>query len=363
MYWALWVVMVIGTIKEQKDEKNAKKWFVAIVLIMLVMAALRYGQGTDYFTYELWYNRQITHGVEIGYVLLTGLLYQAGIPFAGCIAVIAAIEMLCFYVFIQKYSPYKLVSVLLLYPTIYLTYMFSLIRQSLALAVFCGIAIPFLMEKKYIKYCMGVLLAASFHQTALILLVLPIVLKFRYKQLALLTIPAAIVGVGSCLIDLRPLMIWFLGSRGAYYAATWGNTDISIMGIVERTLMIFVIWWASRQYISGIRDEKTTLNLCRIYTFGYILSLLAVRYQLLSSRLGAYCKITELVLIPRLMVEMDKKTRRIVMGLLILYSFLFLYKNIWSYIVQSGYQNVSVWTYPWITVFTKELAVFRVIFK
>lgn len=357
MYWILWATIVIGTIKEQKDEKNTQKWYIAVFFIMLIMAGLRYGQGTDYFTYENWYKYQVKDDVEIGYVLLTGIMYKIGMSFSTCMSVIVTLEMLLFYSFIKKYSPYKLASVLMLYPTIYLTYMFSLIRQSLALAFFCGIALPFLLEEKYIKYLCGVLLAASFHQTALIMLVLPTICKMKYKYISLLTIPASIAGMGFCLIDLRPLMISLLGGRGAYYASTWGNVDVSVMGIAERTLMMFVIWWASRPYL--LEEENKVLNLCKIYTFGYILSILSVRYQLISSRLGSYCKITELVLLPCLMKDMDKKTRKIVLIFLILYSLIFLYKNIWSYIIQGDYQNTNVWTYPWITLFTKELLVFR----
>ena len=60
----------------------------------------------------------------------------------------------------------------MLYPVLYLVYMVSGLRQGLAVCLFLGIALPFLMERKWIAYVITIFLTLSFHRVAFAWLVL-----------------------------------------------------------------------------------------------------------------------------------------------------------------------------------------------
>lgn len=70
----------------------------------------------------------------------------------------------------------------------------NIMRQALAIAIFLWAYDYFYKEKKYLKFFIGVVLASTFHSTALVLLALPLIslIKFKTKPM-LLTVGASIL--------------------------------------------------------------------------------------------------------------------------------------------------------------------------
>ena len=373
MYWLMWIILAIGAAIEVYDEvllpkrhqmlqcKYKKTYFDISVICMILMAALRYGQGTDYFAYSYLYHIDVYPFVDLvnkepGYVFCAFMLNKMGVPFQVFVALLAIFSMCCFCHFINKYAPYKTMGLLLLYPTLYLTYIFSAFRQSAAIAIFCGFCVPCLVEKKWWKYIIGLVIAAFFHKTVLVMVILPLVCKLKYKHLCKLVIIAVLGGVILCLVDVSVPLKFILQDRAVVYAVTWGKRDISIMGIAERTFLAgFVLWNSLR---CNAEDEEPIISNKKIYIAGYMLSVLVVRYSMLSSRLGVYCKALDIVLIPMLLYRMKPKRKGIIAAIILLYAFVFMYKNIASYIVQGGYNCTNVWSYPYISIFNKEALLF-----
>lgn len=367
MYWLMWGILSFGVLMEvygteiiYKNQplvkaKSVSVYFIFATVCMFLMAALRYGQGQDYMAYASLYQIDVYPYVDLvnkepGYVFCAFMLNKMGVPFEVFVALLAAFEMYCFYRCIMKYGEYKIMGLLLLYPTLFLTYMFSGFRQAGAIAIFCGFVIPCLKEKKWLKFVIAVLAAASFHKTVLVMLILPIIYKIKYKNMCKLILAAAAAGVVLCLVDVSGPLTFILQDRAVVYVEAWGNSDISIMGIAERTLLAgFVVW---NIYKAGYEEEDCVTVFSKIYLAGYMLSVLTVRYQLMSSRLGVYCKALDIVLIPMLIYRMKPRSRKIMTAIVLAYAFVFLYKNIAMYIAQGGY-NATVWTYPYITIFNK----------
>lgn len=365
----MWAILTIGAAIEVYDEvlftkkrrmiqkKYKNSYFIIAAICMTLMAALRYGQGQDYCAYEYLYHIDVYPYVDLvnkepGYVFCAFMLNKLGVPYQVFVAILAVFEMYCFCRFINRYSPYKVMGLLLLYPTLYLTYMFSGFRQAVAIAIFCGFLVQYLDEKKWLKYFVGLAIAACFHKTVLVMVILPFVCKIKYKHLCKLVPVAVVGGILLCLIDVSVPLEFILQDRAVVYAVTWGERDISVMGIAERTLLAgFVLWNSLR---SKAEDGDSIITLSKIYIAGYMLSVLAVRYSMMSSRLGVYCKALDLVLIPMLLYRMKPKRKGIVAAIILLYVFVFLYKNIAMYIAQGGYNCANVWTYPYITIFNKE---------
>lgn len=379
MYWLLWGLLTVGTVYEiyfvyQRDtsavpavisgkkQKIVLSCFISLVVMMTLMAALRYGQGSDYFGYERiygvdkWSHYWLTP-IEPAYRALSFGMHKLGMPYEMLVALISVFEMFCFWRFIQKYSPYKVMSLLLMYPTLYLTYIFSAYRQAIAISICLGFLVPLLQEKKWIKFVAGTIIAACFHKTAVLFLVLPILVRFKYKQLCKLLIVTVVGGILLCFIDISVPLKLLLQDRAAFYMDKWGSIDISIMGITERTLMMLFILWGSWDVVKEESGDTVKLLLCKIYAVGYMASGFFVRYSLMSSRLGAYFKAVEIVLIPILLSHMKPKVRKIVAAVLLLYVFIFLCKNIASYIWQasSRYVDTNIWNYPYISIFSKQM--------
>ncbi|MBR0385100.1 MAG: EpsG family protein, partial [Erysipelotrichaceae bacterium] len=123
------------------------------------MLALRYGQGSDYFSYERVFNNfgslsDVLEGrnvlnVEIGFQILCAVF---PLDYRCFVGVISVFEMAMLYRYCRRYSRYPMVSLLIAFPTLYLTYYFSAIRQGIVLAVVLGILLPLMEKKQFFAY-------------------------------------------------------------------------------------------------------------------------------------------------------------------------------------------------------------------
>lgn len=91
---------------------------------------------------------------------------------------VAIIQLICFVGIYKKYSEdFWLSMMVFVFTTDYIQWMHNGIRQFLAVAIVYA-ALPLLEKKKYFQYCICVLIAATIHQTALLMLI-AIFLTFR----------------------------------------------------------------------------------------------------------------------------------------------------------------------------------------
>ena len=351
MYFIPFIVLSLFTIIEIQEKDKRHYLFYAAFLFLTIAICLRYGQGTDYFGYMNVFLRR-DHG-EIGYTILQEVFGALGLPFELLAAVIALFQMLCIQRGIMKYSPYKLFSLLLMYPTIYLTYFFSAIRQGIVIAFFLGFMLEWLFEDKWLKYVIACIILATFHSSALVLLPLVIIKKIDNKMLWGGLGAAALIGILLFFIPAEWLSFIKIGAVQYHIQAI----ELSPLGLAERTVMFVMITYfyhKTRGNIQIISEEQLRI-LYRIYFCGYILAVLFFPWQLLSSRMGAAMKAVELILIPIFACE-EKQIRKYIVSFMTAYVLLMTTKNIQSYINQNNYEGYNVITYPYYSIWDKEEA-------
>lgn len=351
MYFIPFIVLSLFTIIEIQEKDKRHHLFYAAFLFLTIAICFRYGQGTDYFGYMNVFLRR-DHG-EIGYTILQEVFGALGLPFELLAAVIALFQMLCIQRGIMKYSPYKLFSLLLMYPTIYLTYFFSAIRQGIVIAFFLGFMLEWLFEDKWLKYVIACIILATFHSSALVLLPLVIIKKIDNKMLWGGLGAAALIGILLFFIPAEWLSFIKIGAVQYHIQAI----ELSPLGLAERTVMFVMITYfyhKTRGNIQIISEEQLRI-LYRIYFCGYILAVLFFPWQLLSSRMGAAMKAVELILIPIFACE-EKQIRKYIVSFMTAYVLLMTTKNIQSYINQNNYEGYNVITYPYYSIWDKEEA-------
>lgn len=351
MYFIPFIVLSLFTIIEIQEKDKRHYLFYAAFLFLTIAICFRYGQGTDYFGYMNVFLRR-DHG-EIGYTILQEVFGALGLPFELLAAVIALFQMLCIQRGIMKYSPYKLFSLLLMYPTIYLTYFFSAIRQGIVIAFFLGFMLEWLFEDKWLKYVIACIILATFHSSALVLLPLVIIKKIDNKMLWGGLGAAALIGILLFFIPAEWLSFIKIGAVQYHIQAI----ELSPLGLAERTVMFVMITYfyhKTRRNIQIISEEQLRI-LYRIYFCGYILAVLFFPWQLLSSRMGAAMKAVELILIPVFACE-EKQIRKYIVFFMTAYVLLMTTKNIQSYINQNNYEGYNVITYPYYSIWNKEEA-------
>ena len=157
-----------------------KSFYIIICTMFVLIVGLRHeniGLDTPYyvFNYEqkrfvyyiLYYLESVKE--EHGFQLLQWLICKTGAEYPVFLTICAILSVVPVIVIIKKFSKMPWLSVFLYVAFGFLTFLLSGLRQGIAIGL-CCIATLFIPKKKIGLYLLFVLLAASFHKTALIFL-------------------------------------------------------------------------------------------------------------------------------------------------------------------------------------------------
>ena len=191
IYFALIIFWFVSHLLVQKLSDQKKRnilTFIIGVSMFLVMGLRHYTVGSDIEHYLDVYNNDnlwtasFINQFEFGYYGFLRVLKFIGIGNQGYIIIVSFIFSYSFSVFFKRYSSNILMS-FYLYLTIGLfTVSMSAIRQSFAISIIL-FAVSLLLERKVVFYLIVVLIASTFHRSAIIML--PLVFLSNVKLINL----------------------------------------------------------------------------------------------------------------------------------------------------------------------------------
>lgn len=369
LYLCVYILLLIISLYSFIFKKDFKIWYWICFVIILLMICFRYGQGTDYFSYNWIYNSapkefnfndifytNLYHS-EVGWKFLNNFFRSCNINFSEFIIILSIFEMICINRFIKQYCvEYKCIALLLIYPTLYLSYMFSNLRQGLVICFFLGFLLKILVDNKIFKFYIMVGVLCLVHTASLVLLAAPIILKCKLKTLYKVLGVAMIIGIMFSVGLFNPIikMLGSIGSFGHYI-----KNSISFLALAERVLMFSLISYMYSIYSRKNKEIKLE-PIMKLYTFGTIIYLVFFWNDLVASRLCYIYKPLEISLIIFMLFRLEK-FRTILFVVIISLTTILLIKNINSYIDQGNYYpKVTVVNYPYISYFnSKDIYLYR----
>lgn len=339
--------------------------YKVLLLIMTVMLCLRYGQGTDYFAYKYIYEKVPNtfdinfilsndfHG-EIGYYFIQELFRIVNAPFIVFCGSLSFVSMVLIHKGIKELSKYKTLSLFLLMPTYYFTYLYSGIREGFVLAITIGIIIPAYIKGNTKKYIIALVVSTLFHLSAIVLFI-PLILRAKGKRITDYSAWLIVFSVAFAVVV--SVLLQFLHFQSRYVAFS-----PSYLAIIIRCVFFFLISKAYTKKCLLGENEMIDDKLVDFYFIGFIVYLCLCPMALISARVTAYFKIAEILLFPRLVSRTIKKktasvtSRRIVVHLfviiVIVISLVEGFKNLGSYADQGHYnENIGFYNYPYISIF------------
>lgn len=363
LYHIVFLLLMFGVVIEYWQKRTPKGLFLLSFAIMTGMLCLRFGQGTDYTAYRMIYYTMPTSisGIlnyryakaEIGWRVITMLFRRFGIPFELFVILLSALQMTLLWRFLNRYSKNKMLALFLGFHTLYLTYLVSAMRQGTVIIVFLGLMLPWLMEGKWLRYCILAAALMTIHSVAIILFVPVVVLAIRLPVEKII----ACVLVGFCLGTL--LSIFGVGNIlsaiGMSYA---GETDISLVALVERIASFILVSYMYYLYTDGMAPDESDpyFKLFKLYAFGILIYGVLMWSPLISSRTIYVLKVLEIPLIATCIDKCRKGRSIVILYCILLCSVLYI-KNIDSCISQVEYLNTSVWNYPYYSIWDKEACI------
>ena len=361
-YLLLYVYIVVFACISWRLKKNVVNLICFITLsILFLFLSLRYGQGTDYFGYELLFNywKDISnigdfranlndvHG-EYLWSVLGYSFNKANLSFQFFIIVLAIVEIYMMKLYLDFYCSANMMwAILMLFPTTYLTYMFSGLRQGLVICIFAGIMLSLLRKRKIVEYYACAFLLMFIHSCSISLFVIPLFRYVRIKILAYVLIASVAIGILSG--PAMPYICTALPIRNLL--ARIGSEQIYLLAVVERIFMFTIV---SLLYYKISPTSDICKMLYKIYIYSLSVYFIFIWYSLIASRLNSVPRIVEIALIIQCLSKLPK-IRRIVCCILLFLNIAMYCKNVNSYIVQGDYtDSTKIWNYPYITIFNKE---------
>lgn len=360
MYIAVFALLLLFTVSTFMSKKQDFQYYFLFAVLSLALI-FRYGQGIDYFSYNYIYksctsfyiaifNPENLH-IEFGFRLLYALFNTLHLDFTALIACVSVFEMCMLHRFLKRHCVNPTFSLFLFFPTFYLTYYFSIMRQGIVIAVLLGVMVDHIKARNWKKYIATTVILVLFHSSALVLFIIPIVLRFELKTIYFFSAFAAVIAF----VMLNPGMmnvlrnIPMLGEKIYIYV----ETSPSWLSLMERLVsfsLVCVLFYSSAN--KDISEGMT--DFMKIYALGTVLYIALMPFAIISSRVVVYFKIFEIILLPALLVR-KTKMRVIITAAVISIAVVMFYKNIHSYVLQGYYfDNINVWNYPYISVFNKD---------
>ncbi|CAK7003942.1 MAG: hypothetical protein PETM_00112 [Petrimonas sp.] len=367
MYHVFFFILLFSSTYEFFS-KSKNRLGVILFLLLLAFVTLRYGQGSDYFSYIYLFTSSAdtfetyikTHDLsyitqEIGFSAISyfwiKILHLSPETLS---ALFSSVSFFFVWLFIKKYSAKPITSLFFFYCTFFLIYPFSAIRQGVCLAIFIYYLIPLLQNKKYIKYYLLSLLLFTIHYSSIILFIIPLVTlvkKYNLSQVFLVSFITFVIGI----LVYKFLFSFFsaLDIIGSKVEAYTTNNSLDILSLLLRTIIFIPIILNYKLY------ERNSLRdlFLKIYIFGFFLYFLFMASSLISSRINVFMRYFEIILLVDFLVYVFKRTSNKLISYVYIFSIMsVLYvKNISSIIDQGPYYaQINFYNYPYVSVFNKK---------
>ena len=339
------------------SEKVGKAAYRIAFIALTAFFVLRFGQGTDWAGYchiyseapdvidfnSIYYTS--AYHTEFGWKLLMNIFKLFHVRFSIISAILALFDMICINRFIKLNSMNPMFSLLLLYPTYLLTFLFSALREGLVIAVFLGFGIDLVLQKKWTKYIMLVFFTTSFHISSIILALVPFLYLIKLRSFSLLLFFAIIAGV------MSPIWMNLVNIGNIDYYTK--QSSISLFAVLYRCFSCMLVLFAYYKAKNYIEDNDEIL--LKIYLLGIMTYALLFRYELVGARVAVLFTVVEIALIPNLLKLGDVRQQRIIFVLIIAITIVMTVKNLDSYVTQGNYHKEYNWyNYPYISIFNKD---------
>lgn len=315
------------------ESVNATRYLAFIFLFLTLLVVFRdvsIGNDTgqyysDFRHYKPW---DFDNRYEVGYNILQSLSKILSSSDHAIFMTVGLISMMLFYNFIRRYSGYYFLSVIIFIFLGFWGSSLNIIRQVIACAVI-SFSYRYLLSRNAFKFIICMVIAASFHTTAIVFSIVWLIKSIKLSEKTLLL---AIIGVMMAYTSFSALLAFTFSIDDSYE----GYTD-SIFGEGNRIGAIFqavcyiglvVFAWCIRLKVGAKKFRTAGLDLPFILSFLGAAILLMSYNMSIFGRLAQYFNIFELILIPnavRLFRPLQQQFVTVV---------LFIYINIYFWVIQ-----------------------------
>lgn len=270
--------------------------------------------------------------VEIGFVVVASIFKELNLSFNSFLVGIASISIAVFSFAFTRVNIYPFLCIFLYTCTVtFLSIHFNIIRQGVA-ASFGLLAISYLLERRWLGYFVSTLIAISFHTISVFYLLIPIILKFKWRWYYSIAFLILVVGfysintLGIIVDTLKPysVAVWRVGR----YLVSNAGKELNLLSLsllLDLLLILYLI--VDSRYLRRCYENYDVI--LSIFSFGFLLMVFFHELSLLSLRIGYSFFILEPILFMFSLQRISNKNYIIKSVGIILLGFVWFLKNLY----------------------------------
>lgn len=265
-------------------------------------------------------------GVDKGFLVFTIVIKSVINDFHVWLFVIAAFTGVSIAMMLSKYSCNFFISVFMYVASCQFVWMFNGIRQYLAVVIIF-LSFKFIVEERFFKYLLFVAIAATFHDTALIMIPIYFVVKgkaLNWKTIAFLGLSFSVLFFSNQFIAFLDLLMTGTTYEGdLYYFKNDDGTNIIRVIVASVPALISLLYL---KVIRKLGDNRLNIlvNISVIASSIYIVS--SATSGVLIGRLPIYLEIFNLILLPNLIERIfNTGSRKVIYSLMIFFYLSYFY--------------------------------------
>lgn len=361
--WLLMAALVpMAWTVDQRDLRNrslgiyrrerAVTW--AIILVLGFFCGLR-TWGNDTVTYLQMYdqspmlsdflassNVKYAHGPL--FYFMVSLLKTIGFTRQDYLMFFAFATVIPYVWFVRRYSVNMVFGVFLMLTTGFYTFAMAAIKQTQATAI-CLCAIPFALDRKWIRYVLLVGLASFFHPYALVYLVVPLLMFEPWHGKTVICVLLFMLA-GIMLEALMGTVLSITEAMGAEYTETeMLGEGVNIFRVAVCFVpLILAVFFGQDLFRNTGEDVHLMFNLAMVNALIMFVGLFGTANYF--ARLANYFLPAQVVVLPWMIYSAHPKDRRwLLPACMAGYLVYFIYENAVVRPFDTGYTQMSLWDY------------------
>lgn len=368
MYYLVYILGLFLSLKQTKW-KNA---YLIFALALLMLAMFRYGFGPDYFAYRIYYYEvspnilieilNTNARMEPLFRLIAVFFRFFKLDFQWFISLFAIIDIYFLVKLVKRYSANISLSLLLYFSFFFFSWICNTFRQGTVIIVGLYYLLECLERNNIRKFLFIIIILTLLHGSAIFLVFLYFVGRHRFNRKQLL-----IILIISMVFSLIPINNFIMRST---WIPFFRNIQFYLVNpsMSGETLSINLLNFKSigRYFFLGIgfifykkfsEENENQQRIINIYVVSLILYFVLQFSELVAARLSIYGFTLAILILPNSVKYLNAKVFRnyFYIGLIIL-SFTFMYKELYSISKLSGIEIKDKYFFPYTNIFDKRYA-------
>lgn len=344
--YSLCILSILSGVFFENNIKKKKYYCIFITILLTFISGFRAYQGTscvggDTEIYAnmfervslMSFDKVLNMDFDVGFFVFIKCLSMMINSPTFMFVVIAALFMSSVSILIYKYSNKPSLSYLLLFSFYYFQFSMTGMRQTLAMAILFY-SLVFLLEKKRLAFIICVLIASTFHSTALIFIIIYFFknIKFNKNHIYL------------CIIFLILIFI-FRGGIASYIINVIKYRDYYVENNSSGFTMLFVylVAYSFILFTHNLVNNREKINslLIIMLTIGISFEILKLS-QTIFFRIAMYFSIVLIILFPNYLKKWKVEDNNKILEILVYSIFLIMYFNFTIYSANT-YPYAFIW--------------------